>query len=348
MWRLAIVFAFGSAAAVAQYCRDCLLPQRSGKEDTSVYVLLRDRTRIENCRSIVRTFLPGSTVQAVRVQYLAGGICRDTIVPIVSVLEVGAVGLGLDGQPRIVPVLPVRQFERRERPPEPSASFVEVTAVGGATGKDTSVRRIGSSQLFPSVEAIVAPFGRMLGSRWSLGILGGASSDGTRWRIPLGAHVRYWFAPQGELSISAGYRPDSCTFNERTPIVLGDDYRQVPVPYERTDPSAAYVLDYVEHSTGWQPFLFVEGGALFDTDFEGAGREPSLNPDDYGQWFVGAGAGTTAWRWLTLAIAYRYQRLNVRTPCAVCPPGVDAPNNYVVNTANLHSLLLKIGIHFRL
>ncbi|MCX7930614.1 MAG: hypothetical protein N2663_07845, partial [Chlorobi bacterium] len=333
--------------ASAQPCRDCPLPLQKGTGDTAIYVLLRDRTRIENCRSIVRTFLPGSTVQAVRLQYLVNGTCRDTIVPVLSVLEIGTVGLGLDGQPRPMPILPVRQYERRQRPPEPSASFVELAAIGGTTGKDASLRRIGSSQLFPSLEAIVAPFGRLLGNRWSLGLLAGGISDGTRWRIPLGGHLRYWFSPQGELTLHAGYRPDSCTFNERTPLVLSDEYRDIPTPYDRTDPSAAYVLDYIEHATGWQPFLFVEGGTLLNTDFEGAGREPSLNPDDYGQWFVGVGAGTTAWEQLVIGIAYRYQRLNVRTPCALCPPDIDAPNNYVVNTANLHSLLLKIGIHFR-
>lgn len=99
-----------------------------------------------------------------RIQYVVGGNCRDTLVPISSILEVGTVGLGLDDHPRIFPILPVRQYERRVRPPEPSASFVEVHAIGGVTGKDISVRRIGSSQLFPSLELLSRRLGRGLGS----------------------------------------------------------------------------------------------------------------------------------------------------------------------------------------
>ncbi len=333
--------------AGAQDCRDCPLPGRVAKDGQQLYVLLRDRVRIEQCRSLVRSFLPDGVTQAVRIQYLVGGRCRDTLVPVGSILEAGTVGLGLDDHPRIFPILPVRQYERRVRPPEPSASFVELHASGGVTGKDTSIRKIGSAQLFPSLEAVIAPFGTWLGKRWAFGFLAGASSDGMRWRIPLGGQLRYWFSPQGEITRTAGYRPDSCTFNEQTPIVLGDDYREVPVPYVQLDPSAAYVVDYREQSTGWQPFLFLEGGTFLNTGFAGAGKDPSLNPEDYGQWFIGAGAGTIAWKWLVIAVEYRYQRLNVRTPCAICPPTVDAPDNFIVNTARLHCVLFKVGAHFR-
>jgi hypothetical protein len=331
----------------AQYCRDCPLPATTSSSGAPFYVLLRDRVRIENVQSLVRSFLPDGITQAVRIQYVVGMTCRDTLVPTTSILEAGTVGLGLDNHPRIILILPVRQFERRVRPPDPSASFVEAAIIGGVTGKDTSIRRIGSSQLFPSLEAIVAPFETMLGKRWAFGFLVGAISDGTRWRIPFGGHLRYWFSPQGEIFRSGGYRPDSCTFNERTRIVFGDDYREQLTPYVELDSSAAFVVDYTQRSIGWQPFLFLEGGTLFNTDFPGAGKDPSLNPEDYQQWFLGAGAGITPWKWLVLSIAYRYQRLNVRTPCAVCPPSVDAPDSYIVNTARLHSLLFKIGVHFR-
>ncbi len=336
-----------TAVGLAQLCQDCPLPRHDRGADTAVYVLLRDRIRIEQCRSIVRTFLADGITQAVRIQFLRGNVCRDTIVPITSILEAGTVGLGLDGQPRIIPILPVREYERRHRPPDPSARFVELCGIGGVAGKDTSIRRIGSAQLFPAVEAIIAPFGTLLGKRWSLGILAAASSDGQRWRIPLGGHLRYWFAPQGELERTASYRPDSCTFNDALTYIPGDDYRERATPYQRTDPSAAYVVDYQERSSGWQPFLFAEVGTLLDTDFPGAGSEPSLNPDEYQQWFIGGGVGTTAWHWLTLSIAYRYQRLNVRTPCALCPPSSALPDNYVVNTARVHAVMLKIGLHIR-
>jgi hypothetical protein len=347
MIRLLIGMTAVVVVGLSQPCQDCPLPTRDRLSDTTVYVLLRDRIRIEQCRSLVRTFLPDGGTQAVRIQYRVGEKCRDTVVPITEVAEIGTVGLGLSGQPRVLPILPVREFERRNRPPDPSARFIELSILGGVAGKDTSQRRVGSAQVFPAVEATIAPFGTLLGKRWSLGLLVAASSDGSRWRIPLGGHLRYWFAPQGELVQIARYRPDSCTFNESTPFVASDDYRERPTPYQRTDPSAAYVVDYIERSSGWQPFVFAEVGGMLNTGFRGAGSSPSLNPEEYNQWFVGGGIGTTAWHWLALSIAYRYQRLNVRTPCAVCPPTPDQPDNYVVNTAHVHSVILKLGIHVR-
>jgi hypothetical protein len=186
-----------------------------------------------------------------------------------------------------------------------------------------------------------------MGNRWSFGLQAAASSDGSRWRFPLGVHLRYWFAPQGELVQIARYRPDSCTFNASTPFVASDDYRERYLPYQRLDSSTAYVADYIEQRSGWQPFVFVEGGGMLNSGFSGAGRSPSLNPEEHNQWFAGGGIGTTAWHWLALSIAYRYQRLNVRTPCAFCPPTPDQPDNYVVNTAHVHSVILKLGIHVR-
>lgn len=345
-WVLLLLMGWASVSA-AQQCQDCPLPSRLKGADSAVYVLLAGRVRLEQCCSIVRTFLPGTNVQAVRIHFVREGMCRDTIVPIAAVVEAGTVGLGLDGQPRVIPILPVREYERRKRPPDPSASFIEGILLGGATAKDQSQRRIGSSPLFPGGEILIAPFGNLLGQRWSLGFLTGAYSDGTRWRIPVGGQMRYWFAPQGELYRQQRYVPDSCTFNEPTSVVLGDEYREQEVPYPRLDPSAAWVTDYVERGIGWQPFVFLEGGMLLNTGFDGAGQNPSLNPEEYGQWFFSAGAGTTAWDVLMIAVGYRYQRLNVRTPCAVCPPGSAAPDNYVVNTAVVHALMLKLGLHLR-
>lgn len=190
-WVVVVGTLFQAMVLCAQDCRDCPLPGWATKDGQQLYVLLRDRVRIEQCLSLVRSFLPHGLTQAVRIQYMVGGNCRDTLVPISSILEAGRVGLGLDNHPRIIPILPVRQYERRVRPPEPSASFIELHGIGGITGKDTSIRRVGSSQFFPSFEAIIAPFGTWLGKRWAFGFLAGASSDGMRWRIPLGGQLRY-------------------------------------------------------------------------------------------------------------------------------------------------------------
>ena len=99
-------------------------------------------------------------------------------------------------------------------------------------------------------------------------------------------------------------------------------------------------------SDGFRPFLFVEGGIILSAGFDGAGRNPSLNPDEYGEYFLGGGAGLPIADFLTISLAYRYLRLNLRTPCPTCPPELTGnPDNFFIqNTNRAHSVLLKFGV----
>jgi hypothetical protein len=109
------------------------------------------------------------------------------------------------------------------------------------------------------------------------------------------------------------------------------------------DSSIYYFLDRQIIVTGLRAFVFGEGGIIFNGGFEGAGSEPSLNKEEYSQYYVGGGMGLPLFDWATISLAYRFMRLNVRTPCAYCPPPTDF---YVVNTASVHSLWLKFGLRW--
>jgi hypothetical protein len=94
------------------------------------------------------------------------------------------------------------------------------------------------------------------------------------------------------------------------------------------------VIEYPEHA----PYIFVEGGPILNGPFEGAWARPSVNPEEYNQYQVGAGGGIPITSWLHAQLAYRYMRLNLRTPCESCT------DVYQVNTNNVHAVMLRIMI----
>jgi len=112
--------------------------------------------------------------------------------------------------------------------------------------------------------------------------------------------------------------------------------------------SASYVV--VEDSTVIEDqglHAWIEGGPMFNGGFDGAGRSPSVNADDYGQYVLGAGVGLPFADIFFVGLGYRFMRLNVRTPCEVCPPPLGGGDDkyFVTNTTEVHSVVLKLGVH---
>ncbi len=328
-------------AAPADTCQTCPIPcARVGDtefrvEDVSGEVITR-RVFVSAQRDTALS--NGRLRQALRLRYRDGAVCRDTSI---AIADIGALQLGLTlGKvpPVRVPVLPLREYERQQREAVES-SWLEVgpmVAYAGADESDTP--QIGFDDVFYGGEMLVAPFGNLLGEHLSLALGGSAFSEGGRWRVGPMGHLRFSFA-SWTSSRRSTFVPNACTFSCESAadtVTPGEEFEQL-YDLQRYDPSAYVAHSSVNERDAFRPYLFVEGGLLYDTDFEGAGREPAVNPDDYGEWFAGLGVGVPLWEVISTSVQYRYARLNLRTPCP------DCEDLYRVNTNNVHSIMLRIA-----
>lgn len=181
----------------------------------------------------------------------------------------------------------------------------------------------------------------MLGQNLALALGGGLMIEGGRIRFPLLAHLRYSFASSDRRQ-SVRFVPDACRFScepsaDTITAPHGAIRRAGP---DSVDQKAILVRETVVIQSEHAPYAFIEGGPLFNSSFEGAGPDPSINPGDYSQWVAGAGLGIALNSWLHAQLAYRFARLNLRTPC------VDCGNVYQINTNEVHAILLRVALHW--
>ena len=280
-------------------------------------------------------------VQAYRLNYTANGKCKDTLV-VAAYAESLVMGLTLGKTPPLyVPVRPVAEYVVTSEPHVP-ASFVEVGGLIAYGGADESVApQIGFGGVYFGGEALVAPFGTMLGQNLALALGGGVMIEGGRLRFPALGHLRYTFAST-KIRQSARYIPDACQFScepSADTIAAPEGAIRRPGP-DSVDTKSILVHEKVVEPSEHAPYVFVEGGILFNSSFEGAGPDPSINPDDYGQWLAGGGLGIPVFPWLHAQLAYRFARLNLRTPCVNCV------NVFQVNTNEVHAILLRVALHW--
>lgn len=280
-------------------------------------------------------------IQAFRFSSFDGKVCHDTVIQ-ASHAETLVMGLTLGKTPPLyLPINLVAEYVVVSEP-HVSTSFIEIGTTFGYAGSDKSITpQIGFSSVYYGAEALVAPFGTMLGTNLSLALGGGIMIEGGRLRIPTIGHLRYSFEGV-EIKQSARYVPNACTFscepsNDTIEPPTGATRRPGP---DSVDRSAILVRETIAVRGDQAPYLFVEGGPVFNGMFEGAGPEPSINPGDYGQWVVGGGAGIPITSWLHAQLAYRFARLNLRTPC------IDCGNVNQVNTNEVHSVLLRVALHW--
>jgi len=333
-----------AVASGADTCGTCTFPCARAANESFTLRLVGGRndpgygfTRI--VRDTVR--YGAELVQAYRLYYRDGGLCKDTLVTAVH-LETVVLGLTLGKTPPLfVPVRPVAEYalysEQRAK-----TSFVEVGGIVGYGGSDKSVEpRIGFADLYYGAEALVAPFGDLLGEKLALAVGGGVLLEGGRMRFPALGHLRYTFASTSRRQ-SARYVPDACRFTcvetlDTIAAPVGAVRRPGP---DSVDRAAILVHERIAERSEHAVYAFLEGGPVFNGSFDGAGPDPSINRDDYGQWVAGAGLGIPIASWLHTQLAYRYARLNLRTPC------IDCGNVFQVNTNQVHAVLLRVSLHW--
>ena len=287
--------------------------------------------------------IAGETVQAIRLFWHVDGECRDTLVQAHHV-DALVMGRTLGKVPPLhVPILPVREYVRLEEP-RTNSNWAELGVFAGYGGPDNSEERptqIGFNSVYGGADAVVAPFGNLLGDHLSLGVGAGLTFEGGRMRIPVLGQLRWTFSST-ETVTSVRFEPNACTFSCPGGVT---DTVEVPAGYvqrsgaDSVDRSAALFRERVIVADDFAPYVFAEGGLVFNGPFEGAGARPSENPDDYGQYVLGVGAGMPVIGNLHAQLAYRFQRLNLRTPCENCS------DLFVLNTNVVHSVVLRVAYH---
>lgn len=326
-------------------CTECPLPGGKRGLDTTMIVHFRSSAMLPNCCSMSRTMVASYDGQQQGIRFAfcdQHGGCTDTTVSVTDVEYVRRGGLGGSETPMRITVHPVREYHRVLYTHVPT-SFFELAGFAGYGGKDESARRIGFDNTYFGAEALIAPFGSLLGSTVSLALGAEWLSEAQRSRFPLFGQLRWTFYGSRRIVSRDRYVPDPCTFDYAlrlpAPAPAGADYiehfLQPPL-----DSSAILIRERDLFAPDFRPFLFVEAGPILNGSFDGASGVDPINPEDEGQFFIGGGVGTPLFDVLTVSLAYRYLRLNLSTPCQACE------TRTVININEIHSVLLKLGFHF--
>lgn len=365
LWICGILLCALCATSTAQTkenaCAECALPKAPNHMVNYADLVLKNGRYLYNVVSLKRTTIQrfNTELQAVKVSMLTNGVCSDTTVATSDIRRVQITSLGPGGGTISTPIFPAREFYSTTHVERFPSSFLEVTPTVFITGNGESVRNVQFGNPLLAGEFLVAPFGRMLGESAQLALGASVFWEGGRMRVPAIGHIRYTLfgAPRDE--VSTAILPNACTFRRRDTSSIADivfepasavpvsaEYTEVTSNEER-DSTVFYVQRQTQTRSDFRPFVFAEGGIILNGSFEGAGAMPSLNSEDYGQYLLGVGIGAPLpWvPWLTASIGYRYMRLNLRTPCASCPPEQtgNPDNYYFLNTNQAHGLFVKFG-----
>lgn len=324
-------------------CSDCPLPaaarRQPGRDSTFDVHFRGDRPPIRRVTSVRRETMRsrGRLVQALAIQYLADGTCRDTLVPVDEVERLGTAGVGLEGQTISIPLLPAREFYRDDLATAAAEGFVEIGGGLRFAGSDTSSREVGFASIAPLAQIDV---GRRIATWLDIAVGLGVEIDRSRLRLPLRASVR--LLPFGTVQVEPYFRySDPCRFGMpgESPATPGGSFTEVPST-AHVDSTVYFTSDSRTQRDAFRPFFYLEGGIILNGSFDGASATPSENPEEYGQYLGGAGAGLPLFDLLVVSLGYRYTRMNVRTPCEACG------DRFVVNTSVAHSAVASLAFTF--
>ncbi len=338
---LCVVAIFSSSAQSQETTQiPCDWNTVAGVQDTVMDVVLHDGALVENVVGIQRDFLQARTglVQGIRVFRMVGDSLVDTVYNINHVVRYTSGGIGGTHAPLSRDILPVREYQKVEEL-APLNNVVDIGVFGSYAGADESDRKVGVDQLLFGLKANVSPFNGVLGNSVFPAIQLGIAVESGRMRFPIGAQLRMNVVSGSEIVDTIKYMPDMCSFQypgNATPVQPpNDDYEELQ-RFGRTDSTAVLLREKGEYATGFRLDAFVEGGTLLNSGFEGAGKNPSVNPDDYGQWYAGGGL-IASFDWFFVGLGYEYYKLSVRTPCENCE------DLFLVNTNETHTVELRFG-----
>lgn len=340
-------------------CRQCPFPTylKSNSDRNSNFlfdVKFKGGESIKNCLSISRLMFQnlGREEQGAKITYLFNGSCKDTIVIAAKIKELKYGDIGSAGQPMVLPFLPARMFFREQGSVFVPSSFLELSGFLGFGGSynNPNNRDVGFSSIYYGLDALVNPFGSILGENLALAIGGELLIEAGRIRIPVFGHLRWKFWGKQTLGEKTdNFVPGVCKIrNPNDEIIDPNDklknkeqrYQEIPQSSDALDSSVYFVREKVVFTPFLRPYLFVEAGPIFNSTFKGAGNSDVVNPDLYGQYFIGGGLGANIGSFLQLSLAYRYMRLNLKTECIPCN------NLWVQNVNESHSVVLKAGFYF--
>ncbi len=345
----AVISSLHAQNNIGNSCRDCPLPKHPNSnfvpKDSTLDVYFKDsRNPLYDVRSVKRSMMKryGKLEQALQIKLLRSGYCFDTLIFINEVDKLSVTGLGLGGQTLNVPVYPAREYFREAGYSASKPNFFEITGGIGILGSDDSKRKVGADGMVYGVQALIAPFGNMLGRSVKLALGGGLMTESSRTRYPIMGHLRWTFMGSEREEEFFNYEPSPCKFglDGEAPISIKDP-TFIEVPKEgRIDSTVYFYEDKILIRDDFRPYVFLEGGSFIDGSFEGSGSEPALNPEDYGQFFVGLGFGVPLFDIISTNLSFRYMQTNLRTPCTACG------DKFIVNTNKAFGVFLSVGFIF--
>lgn len=309
--------------------------------DTAFQIItVNQEVLVSNVTGIERTteYLNGRPRQGLRVRYMLNSTCRDTTIPYTGPLRLHRGTIGLGSQIDIA-LLPACEYYGGD-PPRPSRLFAELGGIGAYTGATASRRRTDAKEFMGGGRAL-AGAELLTDVDVAIGLEGLVEQN--RLRLPLLGHVRWYPFGREKVELYFRYVPDTCRFGGlHDTATIPADRRFVRADASVDCDTTVYFIEDVRRIVPWfRPFLYAEGAYVFNGGFEGAGAKPALNPEDYGQYFGGAGIGMPLFGPVVISVGYRYMRLNNRTPCESCPA------EFVVNTNTIHAATVTFGLEFR-
>lgn len=269
--------------------------------------------------------------------------CFYTLYPIEEVGEFYWGDLGSGGQPQGLKILPAKFYQRKEVPVAPPLHHLYLGALllNAGTYENELDRDVGFSNAF----GVSAKY--LYGERTRFGLNAELLAEGGRLRLPLGLEGRFVFLGDQEIRRSMdNYYPDECQFQDSgdEEVSPNDDLSSNEKSFNfiqekgvEYDPTVYFTEKQEVYADPYRIYTYAEGGVLLDLFTEGQGPTPSLNEEDYGQYYFGAGLGAELFTNIDLTLGFRYMRLNLRTPCEECD------NLFIVNTNNSYNFLLKLS-----
>lgn len=330
-------------------------------ENTSLIVVKTDGEILRNVYSL-RRLPPIGDLQEVEVFFDEEEI-RSEIFDIDSLDYMSYESVGPGCQPLRYPIRKCRVYWEILDVEEKKTGIPLFVELGGAAMYDLYSDRDDIESLLYGGEASLGVF---LSEKVGLAAGAGPLIEGDRYYFPAKGEIRLY--PWGRSNESIlkrlggryGFTPSACRFinpRDTNSVVIPEPeevgkrkWRKDPVDGE-IDSTVIYsplspTVILKEHGDVCKPYLYVEGGYIFDGDFEGARKSAQdpyevINPEDYGQYLFGVGIGSNFFKFFNVSVGYRYMRLNFQTECF----DENCFKN-MINTNYASGIYARLGFHY--